>query len=59
MKQLRKKAFEVAKENPNMKKTCADKVTNVVQLLVQSEAENYCYCWNLPAHMIAITAIYV
>ena len=42
-----------------MKKTCVDKVINVVQLLVQSDAENYCYCWNLSAHMIEITAICV
>ena len=26
------------------KKTCADKVINVIQLLVQSDGETYCCC---------------
>ena len=34
-KHLLKKIFEPIKENPNIVENCADKVTNVVQLLVQ------------------------
>ena len=61
LKQLLKRTFEPTKENLNIKgKLCLiDKVTNVVQLLVQSDGETYCYCENLPAHMIQIAAIYV
>ena len=42
LKQLLKKTFKATKENPNMEKTCTDKVINVVQLLVQSDGESYC-----------------
>ena len=43
-KQLRKKTFKPTKKNPKMKKTCVDKVINVVQLLVQSHEETCCCC---------------
>ena len=41
------------------KKTCVDKVIDVVQLLVQSDGETYCCCSNLLAHMIEKIAKYV
>ena len=44
LKQLSKRTFEPSEEIQILKKTCADKVINVVQLLFQSERETYCCC---------------
>ena len=44
LKQLLKKTFDPTKENSNVEKTCVYKVINVVQLLIQSYGETYCYC---------------
>ena len=48
---LTNKFFEAAVKPSNLskkiqiwKKTCADKVINVVQLLIQSDGETYCCC---------------
>ena len=46
LKQLLKKTVELTKENRNIEENLCliDKVINVVQLLVQSDGETYCYC---------------
>ena len=46
LKQLLKKTVELTKENRNIEESLCliDKVINVVQLLVQSDGETYCYC---------------
>ena len=46
LKQLLKRTFEPIKENLNIEENLCliDKVVNVVQLLVQSNGETYCYC---------------
>ena len=44
--QLLKKTFETTKENPNIEERLCliNKAIKVVQLLVQSDEETYCYC---------------
>ena len=42
LKQILKKPFKSNKENPNMEKTCVDKVIDVVQLFAQSDVATYC-----------------
>ena len=45
-RQLLRRFFEPTKENQNIEENLCliDKITNFVQLLVQSDGENYYYC---------------
>ena len=59
LKQLVMETFQPTKENSNIEENLClyDKIINIVELLVQSDGETYCCCYNLLAHMTQISGI--
>ena len=53
-----KKHWNLPKRIQIWKKTCVDKLVNVVQLLVQSDGETYCCCEILFAYMCKFTTAF-